>query len=104
MNAKQPGSKRATKATRAADRGYNDKQMGDAAEMLVAAELTLHGRPSFIVPAGWPGYDVVAQLPGAPLQRISVKSRGSTNFIDFDPDTFDWRPSCFSSKASGVSL
>jgi hypothetical protein len=58
--------------------------------MLVAAELTLHGRPAFIVPVGWPGYDVVAELPGAALQRISVKSRDNTRFIDFDPDTFDW--------------
>ena len=74
----------------AAGRGYTSKQMGDAAEMLVAAELTLHGNPAFIVPANWPGYDVIAQSPNAPAQRVSVKSRDRTTFFDFDPDTFDW--------------
>jgi hypothetical protein len=64
--------------------------MGDAAEMLVAGELTLHGRPAFIVPANWPGYDVVAQPPNAAPQRVSVKSRDRTTYFDFDPDTFDW--------------
>jgi hypothetical protein len=42
---------------------YTKKQMGDAGEMLVAAELTLHGIPAFIVPSNWPGYDVVAEVP-----------------------------------------
>src|SRR6266540_4264624 len=51
------------------------KQMGDAGEMLVAAELTLHGIPSFIVPSNWPRYDVVAQHPALGLQRISIKTR-----------------------------
>jgi len=55
---------------------YTRKQMGDACEMLVAAELTLAGVPALKVPDNWPGYDVVAQRNGAdePL-RISVKSR-----------------------------
>jgi hypothetical protein len=30
---------------------YTTKQMGDAGEMLVAAELTLRGIPAFIVPS-----------------------------------------------------
>jgi hypothetical protein len=30
---------------------FTKKQMGDAGEMLVAAELTLHGIPAFIVPS-----------------------------------------------------
>lgn len=68
----------------------NSKQIGDAAEMLVAAKLTLAGIPAFIVPVNWPGYDVVAQVPGKPLQRISVKSRDRTKFIAFDPDSCDW--------------
>jgi hypothetical protein len=42
-------------------RGYNTKQMGDACEMLVAAELTLAGVPAMRVSENWPGYDVVAQ-------------------------------------------
>ena len=53
-------------------RQYTRKQLGDAGEMLVAAELTLHGIPTFIVPSNWPGYDVVAQPKGKPLQRIPV--------------------------------
>ena len=33
------------------------KQLGDAGEVLIAAELTLHEVPAF-VPSNWPGYDV----------------------------------------------
>jgi hypothetical protein len=43
-------------------RPYTSKQMGDACEMLVAAELTLAGIPALTVPDNWPGYDVIAQL------------------------------------------
>ena len=58
------------------DRRYTSKQMGDAGEMLVAAELTLAGVPAIKVPDNWPGYDVVAQPPGGERPvRISVKSR-----------------------------
>ncbi len=39
---------------------YTKKQMGDACEMLVAAELTLAGIPALKVPDNWPGYDVIA--------------------------------------------
>jgi hypothetical protein len=74
--------------------GYTSKQMGDASEMLIAAELTLHGVPALKVPDNWPGYDVLAQPPeGSPL-RISVKSRTyarSGHFVAFnDSDMFDW--------------
>jgi hypothetical protein len=76
------------------DQVYTRKQMGDAGEMLVAAELTLHGMPAFIVPSNWPGYDVVAQHPERGLQRISVKTRTfarSGNFVAFsNEDKFDW--------------
>jgi hypothetical protein len=82
--------KRIAKKAPVVAKDYNNKQMGDAAEMLIAAELTLHGRPAFIVPANWPGYDVVAQPPNLSPQRVSVKSRDRTTFFDFDPDTFDW--------------
>ena len=73
------------------DRGYNNKQMGDACEMLVAAKLTLHGVPAIKVPDNWPDYDVVAHL-GDQLQRISVKSRsvGNLHYIGFNPETCDW--------------
>jgi hypothetical protein len=77
-----------------ASRLYTTKQMGDAGEMLVAAELTLHGIPAFIVPSNWPAYDIVAQPPGGELQRISVKTRTfakSGNFVGYnDDDQFDW--------------
>ena len=71
------------------------KQMGDACEMLVAAELTLAGIPALKVPDNWPGYDVVAQPDGgaSPL-RISVKSRTystKTRDVSFSVnDSFDW--------------
>ncbi|HWX16486.1 MAG TPA: hypothetical protein VNY07_07860 [Chthoniobacterales bacterium] len=73
---------------------YTTKQMGDAGEMLVAAELTLQGIPSFIVPSNWPSYDIVAQPPGRELQKVSVKTRTfakSGNFVGYnDDDEFDW--------------
>lgn len=55
---------------------YTSKQMGDACEMLVAAELTLAGVPALNVPDNRPGYDVIAQpIGGGMPQKISVKSR-----------------------------
>src|SRR4051812_7033334 len=73
---------------------YTKKQMGDAGEMLVAAELTLHGVPSFIVPSNWPGYDVVAQPRGQAAQRVSVKTRTfarNGHFVALsNDDQFDW--------------
>jgi len=75
-------------------KAYTTKQMGDACEMLVAAELTLAGVPALKVPDNWPSYDVIAQPKGKPLQGISVKSRtykrGSA-FVRYDAsDKFDW--------------
>jgi hypothetical protein len=71
-------------------RRYTSKQMGAAAEQLVAANLTLVGDiPSFTVPVDWPGYDVVATPKGKPLQRVSVKCRG-TSSIQFLPSVLDW--------------
>ena len=55
---------------------YTSRQMGDACEMLVAAELTLAGVPALKMPDTWPCYDVIAQpIGGGPPQRVSVKSR-----------------------------
>lgn len=75
-------------------RRYTTKQMGDACEMLVAAELTLAGIPALKVPDNWPDYDVIAQPVGQPSQRISVKSRtfkrGSAYVEYRDTDRFDW--------------
>jgi hypothetical protein len=69
--------------------------MGDACEMLVAAELTLAGVPALKVPDNWPGYDVIAQQrDGTEPLRISVKSRtfkkGSAFVVYLATDTFDW--------------
>ena len=75
-------------------RRFTSKQMGDACEMLVAAELTLAGIPALKVPDSWPHYDVIAQPVGAAAQRISVKSRTfkrGAAFVDYKAeDLFDW--------------
>ena len=77
-----------------ASRAYTTKQMGDACEMLVAAELTLAGIPALKVPDNWPHYDVIAQpVDGAP-KLISVKARTykpGSNFVNYWHDSsFDW--------------
>lgn len=75
-------------------RSYTSKQMGDAAEMLVAAELTLAGIPALKVPDLWPDYDVIAQPLEGAAQRISVKSRTfkrGAAYVDYlDDSAFDW--------------
>lgn len=77
------------------DPGYTPKQMSDACEMLVAAELTLAGIPALKVPDNWPGYDLIAQPPGtSEPQRISVKSRTFKQgpaYIGYSvTDPFEW--------------
>ena len=72
---------------------YTTKQMGDACEMLAAAELTLAGIPAFKLPDNWPGYDVIAQPFDGTPQRVSVKARTFKrgNFVGYDAaDCFDW--------------
>lgn len=73
---------------------YTTKQMGDACEMLVAAEMTLAGVPALKVPDNWPGYDVIAQPVGLDPQRISVKARtfkkGAAYVGYYAHDVFDW--------------
>jgi len=73
---------------------YTRKQMGDACEMLVAAELTLAGIPALKVPDLWPGYDVIAQPLDREAQRISVKSRTFKRgpaYLEYNaPDLFEW--------------
>jgi hypothetical protein len=73
---------------------YTSKQMGDACEMVVAAELTLAGVPAMKVPDSWPDYDVVAQPRDAAPQLISVKSRtwkrGAAYVTYYEHDRFDW--------------
>src|SRR5208282_114961 len=62
------------------------KQMGDACEMLIAAEVTLAGIPALKMPDNWPHYDVIAQPKGAvPPLRISVKARTykADQFVDY---------------------
>jgi len=79
------------------ERKCTSKQMGDACEMLVAAEMTLAGVPALKVPDNWPSYDVIAQPGGGGKpQKISVKSRtyrrrgrGDTASYNI-ADDFDW--------------
>lgn len=83
------------------------KQMGDAGERLVAAELTLTGIPAMPVDENWPHYDLIAQPPDdwpefkpskhhyhPQPQRISVKTRTFVNggsFVGYNnADVFDW--------------
>jgi hypothetical protein len=78
-----------------APREYTSKQMGDACEMLVAAEVTLAGVPALKVPDNWPHYDVIAQPKAGIPQRIYVRSRtfkrGGNTAVDFDSTAqFDW--------------
>lgn len=75
-------------------RSFTSKQMGDACEMLVAAELTLAGIPALKVPDNWPHYDVIAQPIDRAAQRISVKSRTYKKgpaYVEYnETDLFDW--------------
>jgi TetR/AcrR family transcriptional repressor of bet genes len=65
-----------------------------AYEMLVAAELTLAGVPAVRAPDFAPGYQVLSQVPGAPLQRIAVMCCGPGDArvrVERHGDTaFDW--------------
>jgi AcrR family transcriptional regulator len=73
---------------------YITKQLGDACEMLVAAELNLAGVPAFKAPDYWPGRGVIAQPPGRDPQRILVKSgifRQGAAFVGYSSlDVFEW--------------
>lgn len=97
-------------AANQAMRRFTTKQMGDACEMLVAAELTLAGIPALKVPDNWPHYDVIAQPIAASAQRISVKSRtfkrGSAYVEYNDFDQFDWLAVVLlsSTEANGRSI
>jgi hypothetical protein len=74
---------------------YTRKQMGDACEMLVAAELTLAGNPAAKFPDNWPQYDLAVRSKDGSLQTISVKSRtfkrGGDTFVAYNrKHEFDW--------------
>ena len=72
------------------------KQRGDAAEHYVIAMLGFNGVPASKMPDNWPGYDLVAQLPGdQPPSRISVKfctySDKPGSYVGYEPkDHFDF--------------
>lgn len=80
--------------------------MGDACEMLVAAELTLAGIPALKVPDNWPHYDVIAQPIGRQPERISVKSRTykrGAAFVTYkETDQFDWLAAMLLSQEDGA--
>lgn len=90
----EAGAEVGSEASAVAPRRFTSKQMGDACEMLVAAELTLAGIPALKVPDNWPHYDVIAQPREGPAQRISVKSRTYKTgqaYVDYkEHDQFDW--------------
>lgn len=71
------------------------KQIGDAAENLIAALLGLAGVPTTKMLDNQPGFDLIA-LPtdGRPPQRVSVKCRSQANAYAGAPyppsDAFDW--------------
>jgi TetR/AcrR family transcriptional repressor of bet genes len=69
-------------------------QASQAYEMLVAAELTLAGIPALRAPDFSPGYQLLAQAPGAPLQRIAVRHYAADDeplcFDDRSDVAFDW--------------
>jgi len=93
-SAEETGANTVAPSTTVAARKFTTKQMGDACEMLVAAELTLAGIPALKVPDNWPHYDVIAQPIGRAAQRISVKARtfkAGPAFVEYnDYDQFDW--------------
>jgi len=71
------------------------KQRGNAAEHYVIAMLGFNGIPAAKMPDGWPGYDLIAQLPGDVLPlRISVKFRIDAHYhpyCRYEPlDHFDF--------------
>ena len=87
-------------------RPFTSKQMGDACEMIIAAELTLAGIPALKVPDNWPHYDVIAQPIGRPPERISVKSRTfkrGAAFVTYKTtDEFDWLAAMLLSHEQGT--
>lgn len=103
-NNTEPASDEDVVAASVEIRRFTSKQMGDACEMLVAAELTLAGIPALKVPDNWPHYDVIAQPQTGPAQRISVKSRTFKRgpaYVDYKAqDQFDWLAIVLLSEAS----
>lgn len=89
-----PNERPRAKSRQRASANYTTKQLGDAGEMIIAAELTLHNTPALKAPDFWPGCDVIAQPKGRGPQRISVKTRtyGRTSqSVGYnDVDEFDW--------------
>jgi hypothetical protein len=66
-----------------------------AAELLVAAEISVGGIPAVLAPRNWPGFDVIALPDAREPQHIQVKScvftRRAGQFIGWGADDeFDW--------------
>jgi hypothetical protein len=70
-----------------AGRACTTKQMADACEMFIAAEMTLAGVPARKMPDDWPCYDVVAQPAVVGLRReflaLREKVTNLSNLLGF---------------------
>jgi hypothetical protein len=58
--------------------------MGDACEMLVAAELTLGGVPALKVPDSWPDYDIIAQPAVGKQVAYAQVGAGYVGYYGYD--------------------
>ncbi|MCH8339290.1 MAG: hypothetical protein IH858_10710 [Chloroflexi bacterium] len=68
-------------------RTARDKKLTQlAGEYAVASELAKRGWLPVVLPANWPGYDVLAQSEGGRVVRVQVKSRGVPSKLAFCPD------------------
>lgn len=66
-----------------------------AAELLVAAEISIGGIPAILAPRNWPGFDVIALPSGQSPKHIQVKSclftKQAGGFIGWHADDeFEW--------------
>ena len=69
------------------------KQLGDAAEFLVAGMMTLAGIPTTVMPDNWPDYDLIAAERTATSSESNVKSLrqvATKPGVVLKPGDWDW--------------